>query len=118
MRLLFDQNLSFRLLKRLDDIFPSAQHVRDIGLGSADDERVWAYAEEHGLVIVSKDGDFHQRAILLGAPPKIVWLRLGNCPTREIERVLRKRAGEIGVFVDDPGAALLVIDRLSQNPRE
>jgi hypothetical protein len=59
VRLLFDQNLSPRLVTVLADVFPGSTHVRDVGLSSANDEEVWAYAIEHELAIVSKDSDYH-----------------------------------------------------------
>lgn len=67
-----------------------------------------AHAKAHGFV--SKDGDFHQRSFLLGAPPKIVWLRVGNCTTNEIELVLRSRSTEIAAFIADDATALFVIE--------
>ena len=76
MRLPFDQNLAASLVQRLADVYPGSQHVRDVGLGAADDAGVWAYAAEHGLTIVSKDADFHQLSFLKGAPPKAVPLPL------------------------------------------
>lgn len=72
MNLLFDQNLSPRLVASLADAFPNSAHVRDVGLGRADDESVWRYAAENSLTIVSKDSDFHQLSFLRGHPPKIV----------------------------------------------
>ena len=60
MRLLFDQNLSHRLVGQLADLFPESQHVRDVGLKAADDDQVWRYAKEHGFAIVSKDADLHK----------------------------------------------------------
>jgi predicted nuclease of predicted toxin-antitoxin system len=110
LRLLLDQNLSFRLIRHLSDLFPDTKHVRELGFGSADDESIWAYAKMHRLVIVSKDGDFHQRSLLYGAPPKIIWLRVGNCTTNEIASLLRNRAVEIDTFIHDVSAALFVID--------
>ena len=64
-------------------------HVREVGLAAADDSTVWAYARRHGFAIVSKDGDFSSRSVLYGAPPKVIWLAVGNCSTGEIERHLR-----------------------------
>lgn len=85
MNLLFDQNLSHRLVRSLAEIFPHSSHVRDIGLGRTDDEAVWQYAAAEGFAIVSKDSDFHQLSFLRGHPPKVVWIRRGNCSTDEIE---------------------------------
>ena len=70
MKLLFDQNLAWRLVRSLADLYPDSVHVRDVGLASADDAAVWEYAKENALTIVSKDGDFHQRSFLYGHPPR------------------------------------------------
>ena len=107
MKLLFDQNLSHRLAWALSDTFPGSQHVRDVGLNAADDHAVWDYARRHGFGIVSKDADFHQRSFLLGHPPKVIWVRLGNCSTAEVERLLRTSANTIEAFGADPEAAFM-----------
>lgn len=109
MRLLLDQNLSPRLVRALADVLPECVHVRDVGLSRADDGAVWDYAKANGYVIVSKDSDFHQLSFVHGLPPKVVWLRLGNCPTTAIETLLRRRVDEIATFVADPTEAFLVL---------
>jgi len=109
-RLLFDEHLSRRLVTLLGDVFPGACHVVAEGFESASDEDVWKHARHHGLVIVTKDADFHQRSFLYGAPPKVVWLRLGNCTTEDVAAVLRARVGAISRFVDDPEASFLELD--------
>jgi predicted nuclease of predicted toxin-antitoxin system len=68
LRLLFDQNLSPRLVRALADLFPGSAHVRDVGLARAGDDEVWSHAAAHGFAIVSKDADFHQRSFVLGHP--------------------------------------------------
>lgn len=98
MRLLLDQNLSPRLLELLADLYPDSQHVRNVGLGAADDEQVWSYAAREGLTIVSKDTDFHQRSFLFGGPPKVVWIRLGNCSTEDIAGLLRLHHADLVAF--------------------
>ena len=110
MKLLFDQNLAPRLCNHLRDIWKDSVHVRAVGLAAADDSDIWAYAEQHGFTIVSKDGDFSARSFLYGAPPKVIWLAIGNCSTDEIERHLRVHREEIDAFADDPDATLLVIE--------
>jgi len=72
MKLLFDENLSHKLVRRLADLFPDSTHVRDIGLKAADDPVVWEYAKKNGLMIVSKDSDMHQQSFVFGHPPKII----------------------------------------------
>ena len=110
MRLLFDQNLSPMLKRFLSDIYPETLHVRDVGLETADDVDIWSYAREHGFVIVSKDSDFRQFSFTFGHPPKVAWIRRGNCSTSEIESILRDRYDEIFAFYnDDEGAFLALI---------
>ena len=89
MRFLFDQNLSYRLVTDLKDLYPNSSHIRDIGMEEAEDSDIWDYAAQNGYVIVSKDSDFHQKSFLYGHPPKVIWLRLGNCSTNTIVSLLR-----------------------------
>src|SRR5262249_25082898 len=98
---------SHKLVGRLADLFPDSVHVREIGLKEAGDSVVWEYAKQHGLMIVSKDSDFHQRSFLYGYPPKIVWIRLGNCSTAEVEHVLRTHFNAITEFFADETASFL-----------
>ena len=89
MKLLFDENISPRLVAALSDVFPGSVHVRDVGLVRATDAAIWAYARDRGLTILSKDSDFHQVSFLRGPPPKVIWIRRGNCSTVDIEALLR-----------------------------
>ncbi len=107
MSLLFDQNLSRRLPALLAAEFPGSEHALMAGLASADDQAVWAYAAARGLAIVSKDADFRILAATLGPPPQVVWLRVGNGPTRTVEHLLRARAADIQSFLAQPSSALL-----------
>ncbi len=107
MKLLFDENLSPKLVGALSDVYPGSSHVRDVGLARADDELVWSYAKTHGLAIVSKDADFHQRSFVYGAPPKVVWIRRGNCSTTDVERLLRRHQSDLLVFERDAESAFL-----------
>lgn len=116
MKLLFDQNLAPRLAHDLADLYPGSEHVRDVGLAEADDASVWTYAERNGFAIVSKDSDFQARSFLLGAPPKVVWIRAGNCPVSTIERLLRTHSAAVHTFDDDESASLLIIPVRSHPP--
>ena len=86
MKLLLDQNLAPRLVAALAALYPDSKHVRDVGLAAANDDDVWRYAAAGGFTIVSKDADFHERSFVLGPPPKVIWIRRGNCSTTEIGR--------------------------------
>ena len=109
MKLLFDENLAPRLVNALADLFRDSAHVQAVGLGGATDDQVWKYARGHEFTIVSKDSDFHERSLLLGYPPKVVWIRRGNCSTDQIERLLRDCAAEIEGLGADPAAAFLIV---------
>ena len=109
MNLLFDQNLSHRLVQLLADIFPNSKHVRNVGLGRANDDAVWQYAAAQSFIIVSKDSDFHQLSFLRGHPPKVVWIRRGNCSTDEIESLLREHEADLHIFEQDADASFLVL---------
>jgi predicted nuclease of predicted toxin-antitoxin system len=105
--LLFDQNLSRRLPALLAAEFPGSEQVYLAGLATAGDRAIWSYAAARGLAIVSKDEDFALMSAASGPPPKVVWLRVGNGPTRDIVALLRARAGDVQKFLADPAAALL-----------
>ena len=95
MKLLFDQNLSHRLPKRLDDLYPGSTQVRLLGLDRATDTAIWEHAKPEGFVIVTRDVDLAEIAILRGAPPLVVWLRGGNSSTAAVETALRAAHGDI-----------------------
>jgi predicted nuclease of predicted toxin-antitoxin system len=79
MKLLYDHNLRPLMVPRLADLFPHSQHVFALGLDRVSDEAIRDYAEQHGFCIVTKDADLSDLCVLLGFPPKIVWIRRGNC---------------------------------------
>jgi predicted nuclease of predicted toxin-antitoxin system len=117
LKLLFDQNLSYKLVRSFSGEFPGSAHVRDLGLASAVDIDVWEYAKQFGFTIVSKDTDFSQRGFLFGPPPKVIWIRLGNCSTTEIQDVLLSYAAEIRQFGLDPDSSFFPIDPIAgKNP--
>jgi len=107
VKLLFDENLSSRLVDLLSTLFPESNHVRNVGLAKADDNSVWSYAKEHGFIIVSKDSDFHQRSFVWGAPPKVIWIRIGNCTTEDIANLLIHHRVDLDAFANDPDGAFL-----------
>lgn len=110
MKLLFDQNLSPRLVHLVTDLCPDSLHVRDVGLERADDRALWDYASSHGLTIVTKDADLHQMSFLYGHPPKVVWIQRGNCSTHEIEGILRARYNDLVAFENDIESSFLALN--------
>lgn len=109
MKLLFDQNLSRHLVDHLRDVIPDSAHVASVGLAEATDDEVWEFARENDFIVVSKDSDFRQLAFLYGAPPKVVWLRVGNVATSEILLVLLDHIEAIERFAGTDDESLLVL---------
>ena len=109
MKLLFDENLSDRIVQRVEDLYPGSAHVKSYNLTRADDGLIWSFASQHSFVIVSKDADFHQRSLVFGHPPKFIFLRVGNCPTSRITEVLRSNFVIISAFDADLVASILIL---------
>ena len=70
---------------------------------------IWSFVQQHDYTIVSKDADFHQRSLVFGHPPKLVFLRVGNCPTSRISHLLRSNYVLLSAFDSDPGSSILVL---------
>ncbi len=109
MKLLFDENLSPKLPRLLAVLFPSSAHARECGLLGLPDEDVWEYARANNFVIVSKDSDFQQRSLLYGHPPKLVWLRIGNCTTQQLVQLITTHGQNIHALDTSPNETVLVL---------
>lgn len=107
--MLFDPHLSFKLAKKLGDVFPGSSQVGWAGLHEAGDDEIWEYARVNGFTVVSKDSDYNERSALLGHPPKVVWLRCGNQPTAEVEQLIRSRLAQLRAFELDETAGCIEI---------
>lgn len=101
MKLLLDHNLSHKLVRRLEDLYPASTQTRLLGFGRTGDAEIWFYARTHDYILVTKDRDIPNLAVLRGAPPKIVWLRIGNCSVEAMEAVLRRNYAAIERLVED-----------------
>lgn len=110
MKLLFDENLSPRLVAALASEFPESAHVHEVGLGAAADEAVWNFARDSDFVIVSKDSDFAELSVLRGAPPRLVWIRRGNCSTSDIASLLRAHRAAIDELAAAATARIYIIE--------
>jgi len=109
VKLLFDENLSPRLAEALTAEFPDSGHMHALGLGSADDTTVWEYARAQGYVLVTKDADFHDLSLIRGHPPKVVWIRRGNCSTTELMGLLGKHTAALRELESDPTQTVPVL---------
>ncbi|WP_328987714.1 DUF5615 family PIN-like protein [Thiorhodovibrio winogradskyi] len=91
MKLLFDNNLSHKLAQKLEDIFPGSSHAMIEHLDESNDQEIWLFARDNDFTIVTKDSDFNEIRLLKGFPPKVIWLRIGNCRVSDIERIIRDK---------------------------
>jgi predicted nuclease of predicted toxin-antitoxin system len=107
LALLLDQNLSRRLVARLADMYPGATQAAFLGMEAADDREIWAFVREQGYALVTKDEDFAEMSRRLGHPPKVIWLRMGNCATAQVEQVLREHHTKITCFLQTQAESLL-----------
>ncbi|HMP74939.1 MAG TPA: DUF5615 family PIN-like protein [Kiritimatiellia bacterium] len=109
MKLLFDQNLSFKLVAALSPAFPESKHLKDFSLTREQDEFIWSFAAENGFTIVSKDSDFVHLSMLRGHPPKVVHVPLGNCSTEQLVARLLSNVRNIEDFIRSSAESFLVL---------
>jgi len=109
LKLLLDQNLSFRLLEKLEPVYPGSTQVKFVDLDQADDLIIWQFAKDNGLVIVTKDSDFHEFTLLYGNPPKVIWLKCCNKPKWYVLGLLLNNQEQIKAFYEDAESSCLEI---------
>jgi predicted nuclease of predicted toxin-antitoxin system len=107
MKLLLDQNLSPRLVRRLTDLYPNSRHVMEVGLDRSLDKEVGNYARQHEYLIVTKAVDFSELSLMKGFPPKVIWIRRGNCSTHDIETILQEKFSSIKAMNEDEGIGII-----------
>jgi len=110
MKLLFDQNISYRLIKRIVDLFPDSKQVRELGLENSTDTEIFDFAKRNDFAIVTFDSDFCDLNIIRGFPPKIIWIRTGNTTTINLENLLRKKSDLIKLFLSEDYGCLEIIE--------
>ncbi len=101
MKLLFDQNISFRILKKLPEGFKDSKHVSEVGLSNSTDTDIWEYSKNNNFTIVTFDADFYDISIINGHPPKIIWIRTGNLSTTKLTEILQNNFNAISAFLND-----------------
>jgi len=107
MKLLLDQNLSRKLVKLIENLYPESCHITAVLAENSDDCEIWEFAKSNDFTIVTKDDDFEQRSVLFGHPPKVIWIRLGNCKTSDIAVLLRLSHKVIEAFGEDDQKSIL-----------
>ncbi|WP_293742613.1 DUF5615 family PIN-like protein [uncultured Pedobacter sp.] len=99
MKLLFDQNISFRIIKLIQFAFPQGEQIRKLNLENKSDKEIWTFAGQNGFTIVTFDADFYEFSNLYGHPPKIIWFRTGNNTTLSISQILLTKKELIIEFI-------------------
>ena len=89
-------------MARLADLYPASSHVQFHTLEEQTDTEVWEFARTNDFCVVTQDADFAERSRLYGSPPKVVWLRCGNAPTRQVETLLRSGSIAIQELLHNP----------------
>ena len=115
MSLLFDQNISFKIIKKIEGIFPGSQQVKSLGLENKSDKEIWAFAKKHNYSIVTFDSDFYDLSIIWGSPPKIIWIRTNDQRTTSIEKLLKSHKETIKGFIESSELACLEIIKTASN---
>lgn len=110
IKLLFDQNLSYRLVSKLQHLYPDSLHIAAVHLDQSSDREVWNYAQKHGFCIVTKDSDFNELCALYNFPPHIIWLRLGNSRISQVEQVLTQHQEKICHIVSENEVGIIEIN--------
>ncbi len=110
MKLLFDHNLSPRLVTILADLYPNSQHVFPLQMDRDEDLLIWDYALQNDYVIVTRDSDYNDLSLIRGFPPKVIWIRRGNCSTKEIETILRSSTQDIHEFFRNSSLGILTLN--------
>ena len=109
MKLLLDQNISFRLVKKLESLFPGTQQVNSLSLIDKPDRLIWEFAKKEGFTIVTFDSDFYDLSLTQGHPPKLIWIKSGNVTTENLYRILSAKASQILLFEEDQELSCLEI---------
>lgn len=103
MKLLLDENLSRRIVPFLQKDYPGSAQIALLDMSSATDREVWQYAKDNNFVIVTKDSDFYDFGLVLGSPPKVIWLQSGNTQKSVVTNLLINNQKQLEklLFVED-----------------
>jgi len=106
MKLLLDQNISYRLVRKIESLFPGTQQVRRLGHDNKTDRFLWEFAKANDFTIVSYDSDFYDLSQKFGHPPKLLWITSGNRTTENLKAMLETNFSSIEAFHNDNSSCL------------
>ena len=108
MKLIFDNNISYRIIRKLDLPNVETIHVASTSLlKPAEDIDIWKFAKQNSFTIVTFDEDFEELSILQSFPPKVILLKLGNSSTQYIANYLKNNFSVIEQFITSESLGLL-----------
>lgn len=110
MKFLFDQNISYRILKKILNSFPDSKHVNEVKLTNSDDKAIWHYAKKEGFTIITHNSDFDDLFLLYGFPPKIIKFKVGNLSNDETIAIILKNEKSVREFIEDEETGFLEIE--------
>lgn len=109
MKILLDENVSYRIIKKIKHLFDDCKHVNEVGLIAEHDNDIWAFAQKHQYTILTFDADYQELSVLKGFPPKIIWLNTGNVRTEKLSALLIENIIQIENFHANENAGCLEI---------
>jgi len=110
MRLLLDQNISYKVVRLLKDAFGEVEHVKTLNLIDTADAEIWQYAKEHNYSIVTFDSDFIDLSVLRSSLPKVIWLKFGNASNLKVANKLLINQIAIKEFIEDRKSETLFLE--------
>lgn len=111
MKFIVDHNLPPQLVRVLVERFPGTTHTMDLGFDRLPDTQLWEFAKEHDFHLMTKDSDHFQLSLVRGAPPKVVWIRIGNAPIHMVTSLLERHLDDIETFLRNETSTLLALGR-------
>ena len=107
MKLLLDENLSRRIVPFLQTDYPDSTQIALLNMETASDREVWRFAKKNDYVIVTKDSDFYDLSLVLGTPPRIIWIKTGNVSKSAITNLLLQNREQLEtMFISDGKACV------------
>jgi predicted nuclease of predicted toxin-antitoxin system len=107
VRVLLDQNLSPKLMRKLADVVPGLESVYDHGLIDSPDPFIFDWARRSGFsAVISADRDFVRLAERFGPPPKVIRIDRCDFPSRVLEQLLRRESLRIHDFLESDRSVL------------
>ena len=99
--LLFDENISYRVVKQILHLFPESQAAKQLKLLAKEDFLIWETAKSGGFTIITYDEDYELLSNLRGWPPKVILIRSGNLSNTEVIAMLQINFDAISDFLLD-----------------